>query len=247
LGAGFFTVGGVLHENGASWWLWLWLAGHGFVWPHIAHLWIRSSHDPDATENLNRLIDHFSSGVWIAAIQFNFMPAAIMFTLLSMNNMIAGGWRACLRGMLCHLTGIGVGVLMFGARWQPHSSMPVMLACIPVLLLNPFMVGQTTWRALVKLRRQRAELKRLSLMDSLTGLANRRKFFADVEALCVHQEPGDATQPQRFALGVLDLDGFKSVNDLHGHAAGDQLLEQVAQRLQSLCGDGVSIARLGGD
>jgi diguanylate cyclase (GGDEF)-like protein/PAS domain S-box-containing protein len=75
--------------------------------------------------------------------------------------------------------------------------------------------------------------------DTLTNLPNRAAFQAMVKDATAHQQP--------FAIGFLDLNGFKQVNDCHGHEAGDELLKQVAQRLtQCLRGTDV-VARLGGD
>lgn len=85
---------------------------------------------------------------------------------------------------------------------------------------------------------------RLANLDSLTDLPNRRAFFAHLnEALAAAQKSGG-----RLALGIIDLDGFKPVNDLYGHAAGDRLLIEVGQRLASVCASkNVHLSRLGGD
>lgn len=84
---------------------------------------------------------------------------------------------------------------------------------------------------------------RLANMDSLTGLPNRRKFFSDLETLLTQA----AARHECFAVGLIDLDGFKSVNDLYGHTAGDRLLADASQRLRAFAGEQVTIARLGGD
>ncbi|MGI4942224.1 MAG: GGDEF domain-containing protein [Janthinobacterium lividum] len=76
--------------------------------------------------------------------------------------------------------------------------------------------------------------------DYLTGLLNR---FGLMELLSQRSE----TLPRQFVLFYLDLDGFKRVNDTHGHQAGDELLRAVAQRLQSSVRAGDIVARLGGD
>lgn len=78
--------------------------------------------------------------------------------------------------------------------------------------------------------------------DDLTGLSNR----ADL-ALQMTERLSRAGGPERFALFYLDLDGFKAVNDTHGHAAGDRVLQMVAHRLNGLVRIGDVIARLGGD
>lgn len=84
---------------------------------------------------------------------------------------------------------------------------------------------------------------RLANLDTLTGLPNRRSFLKTLEEFCCELAGSDAT----FAVGVVDLDGFKQVNDLHGHQAGDQVLEEVGARLRSLQSDACLFARLGGD
>lgn len=84
---------------------------------------------------------------------------------------------------------------------------------------------------------------RLATVDSLTSLPNRRYFFAKLDRMIEekHEKHG------RFAVGVLDMDGFKQANDHFGHATGDRVLEEVGKRLCALSGPHVLIARLGGD
>ena len=84
---------------------------------------------------------------------------------------------------------------------------------------------------------------RLANLDSLTGLPNRRSFFA---ALDNHLQCATRSA-QRFGVILIDLDGFKTVNDVHGHAAGDRLLVEAARRLRALEAHGRFFARLGGD
>jgi diguanylate cyclase (GGDEF)-like protein len=76
--------------------------------------------------------------------------------------------------------------------------------------------------------------------DFLTGLPNRRAFVAALDAMT-----SETDRP--FAVAILDLDRFKTVNDTFGHVAGDQLLEEVAKRLMKAVPNGGLVARLGGD
>ena len=102
-------------------------------------------------------------------------------------------------------------------------------------------------RALANAESQRAalegELRRQALEDPLTGLANRTLFKDRVEhALSRRRENGKG-----IAVAFLDLDDFKTVNDSLGHAAGDELLVAVAQRVKESVRTSDTAARLGGD
>ncbi|NUP24829.1 MAG: EAL domain-containing protein, partial [Streptomyces sp.] len=99
------------------------------------------------------------------------------------------------------------------------------------------LMEDTTERRLLNLR-----LRYEATHDALTGLPNRTFFFERLEKAL------GAGEGQRFGLCYLDLDGFKTVNDSLGHAAGDRLLVEVADRLQSCAtAPGEMVARLGGD
>lgn len=91
-----------------------------------------------------------------------------------------------------------------------------------------------------------AELSRRAERDPLTGLANRRGFEAQFEARCGARTAGSGPDPLG-ALLLIDLDGFKPVNDSHGHAAGDLCLRRSAARLAAVCRDAALVARIGGD
>ena len=98
-------------------------------------------------------------------------------------------------------------------------------------------------RDVTELRQLQASLAALALRDPLTGLANRRLFNELFEADLAR------TRRSRLPLAVayIDLDDFKSVNDSYGHDAGDVVLCQTAQRLQSTVRADDIVARLGGD
>lgn len=87
------------------------------------------------------------------------------------------------------------------------------------------------------------EIEYLAYHDVLTGLPNR-VLFQDRMQQAVSQAKRDKTE---FALLFIDLDGFKEVNDMHGHAAGDRLLKMVADRLRACVREGDTVARLAGD
>ncbi len=92
-------------------------------------------------------------------------------------------------------------------------------------------------------KRHEAELQRLASHDPLTGLANQRSFEEQLR-----YEVARARRYKRpLSVAVLDLDGFKQINDSHGHPVGDRVLQEVAGRLRSLVRNGELLARVGGD
>ncbi len=87
--------------------------------------------------------------------------------------------------------------------------------------------------------RSTQELQRAALHDPLTGIANRRALEQDLQARLGRKD--------EVLLAYLDLDGFKAINDQHGHAAGDHVLKVVADRLSGSLRAGDVAARMGGD
>jgi diguanylate cyclase (GGDEF)-like protein len=104
-----------------------------------------------------------------------------------------------------------------------------------VLLLVPLL-------GLLGLQRRLRQREREARLDSLTGLLNRRALYEDARGLLAR-----ATDRRPVALLLMDLGDFKSVNDTLGHAAGDELLQQVAATLQGAVRPGDLVVRLGGD
>jgi len=96
---------------------------------------------------------------------------------------------------------------------------------------------------LATLEQNRSELAHLARHDPLTGIANRLLFAERAEhALARAKRNG-----QRLAVLLIDLDGFKAVNDANGHAAGDEVLVVVSRRMRGLVRESDTLARLGGD
>jgi diguanylate cyclase (GGDEF)-like protein len=89
----------------------------------------------------------------------------------------------------------------------------------------------------------RNEVADLALMDDLTGVGNRRHLLQRLTEECARSERSN----QPFALLVVDLDGFKAINDTYGHAAGDACLQHFALMAQTRLRPGDMLARTGGD
>ena len=125
------------------------------------------------------------------------------------------------------------------------TAIDVLLVSVAMLIILKAQYADFT--RLVNMQAQTAKLSEENLhlanQDSLTGLANRRQFFSRLDTRLARA----SEQETRLAVGLIDLDGFKPVNDLYGHSIGDKLLYQVGQRLTGLLDDDVHLARLGGD
>ena len=104
---------------------------------------------------------------------------------------------------------------------------------IPAILT--LLLGFTRMMIALKKSETLAGEQQLARIDDLTGLPNRRRFVSDLEKYF------------DGSLLLLDIDGFKPVNDQFGHETGDQLLRQISSRFQKALPDGSLIARLGGD
>ena len=116
----------------------------------------------------------------------------------------------------------------------------VVVAGLVLLWLLLFRTVHTTSR---RLQATALENARLALLDSLTGLPNRR-LLADRMRRGIEQARDEGT---RVGLVLLDIDRFKDINDTLGHDRGDELLEQVADRMRESLRDEDIVARLGGD
>ena len=133
-----------------------------------------------------------------------------------------------------------------GAFWGAGSKLVILLAA----------AWQTLWLSIAATRRfaqlrverdraraDEARASELARRDPLTGLRNRRGFIETIEPLLDHERSAGAP----VALLLLDIDQFKSVNDAHGHEAGDKVLVTIAERLQRWEGPMCTAARLGGE
>ena len=104
-------------------------------------------------------------------------------------------------------------------------------------------IGIASIRDVTEQREHIQLLRKMTLEDPLTGLVNRLGFERALSEACAPLDGGG----EQVAVLLCDLDGFKGVNDTHGHPAGDLLLRKVAQRLRSGAPSTATVARLGGD
>lgn len=139
----------------------------------------------------------------------------------------------------------GLRVAAFRGSPDPGRDQPALLAAwaedpamADLLAVNLGDI-ETLVRLALDRRASSERLEHLAHHDTLTGLANRGRFFTLLEAAVDDGVP--------VAVAYLDLDGFKGVNDVHGHAAGDHLLVELSGRFAREMRAGDVVARLGGD
>lgn len=142
--------------------------------------------------------------------------------------------RAAIAAMACTLAPIIVKLSTYD--YSSLRAMAVMLTLVTIMQAG---VVLSKFRETVATLALETRLARLAEADALTGLDNRLAFETTLQAQL------DRAAPVIVALG--DLDGFKPVNDTHGHQAGDAVLIEIARRLTVLAPSALSVARLGGD
>lgn len=133
--------------------------------------------------------------------------------------------------------------LIHTAAGEQRLIMERLTLAIAVLVLLALLVVGALMLALLRLNRQRETVARLSQMDELTGLGNRRHLLEAAEVL--HQQSRRNGQPLSMAL--LDLDHFKRLNDTYGHPAGDRVLVAFSKALKEETRQADIVARMGGE
>ncbi|WP_066337150.1 GGDEF domain-containing protein [Azohydromonas lata] len=152
--------------------------------------------------------------------------------------------RVGMLGFIALLLVLAVALLAALQGAHAQQLMQVVLVATPALAGAGAMWLLRRTRALVQAGLQaQAALAQASLRDPLTGAYNRRALDFKLDALL--RQARERHQP--LAVLALDLDGFKAVNDGHGHAAGDAALREVVARLHAAVGEADLVARTGGD
>lgn len=129
---------------------------------------------------------------------------------------------------------LGVDIA-FSRSTDPQAAAVIVLLFLSMSLNFGFL--------LMAMDRLRNEVAELALLDDLTGVANRRHLVQRLAEECARSDRSD----EPFALLVMDLDGFKTINDTHGHAAGDACLQHFTLMAQTRLRPGDLLARTGGD
>lgn len=175
-----------------------------------------------------------TSGDWVAATLACLSAAAMVGGICFRN---FGAPR--MAGLMIVLT---LGPCCFAAPFLGEPMMLIVFMQIPFYLYSMSRAGYRLNAMLVTTMRAEREHEFQASHDMLTGLSNRVGLSKALDASFARPDDG-----QQLAIVYLDLDGFKAVNDTHGHMAGDRLLQLVSQRLRRMVRSGDLAARIGGD
>jgi len=241
MGLAAVPIGCVLLERGAGASVWLWLVVTCLGWPHLAWVIARRSRDPFETELRNLVVDSMIAGSWVALIQFNALPSAILVAVSTADKIssgVRGLWLRSLPWLVAALVATGLAT---GFALAPQSSMPVVLACLPLMIIHTLAVSSNNYRLIRRVQAQNQRLAELNRIDPLSGVGNRRHW--EERAAEMHRRASE----QPATLMIVDVDHFKAINDTHGHAVGDDVLRAIAAVIQPLLPAGSHVGRLGGD
>ena len=140
-----------------------------------------------------------------------------------------------------YATRAGISLLHLGGDIAMFRSNPLQSALVLVLMF--LSMAFNFGFLLMAMDRLRNEVADLALLDDLTGVGNRRHLLQRLAEECARSERSG----EPFALLAIDLDGFKGINDTHGHAAGDACLQHFTLMAQTRLRPGDMLARTGGD
>ena len=243
LGIGFFSVAAALYPLNMPAWIWALLLFNGFVWPHLAYQVSTRATFPYHAERRNLVYDSLCGGFWAACLQFNPLTTVTILSMMTMNNVAAGGRRLFLLGVLAQLAGVLLGWALFGFKFSLTMTQIEIWACLPMLTLYPLALGMVCYQLAIKLAQHKRTLRDLSRTDSLTGLLNHGAWKDLLHArfeLCRQNHTQDI-------LALIDIDHFKAINDNYGHIIGDAVLSQLSHTLKGMLVKGERAGRYGGD
>lgn len=243
MGLGGMVVGAVLWERQASALAWLCMVLPCFVWPHAAYLLTQRSADPYRTETRNLLIDSALAAALVPLMHFNLLPSVLLVTLTLVDKITTG-----IRGLWARALGVmlGAGVastLLTGTHWAPETSMQVMMACLPVMVLHTLSVSIVSYHLIRKATHNNLMLDELRRVDALTGLFGRGHWQEQAEAALRRHHTTD----EPACMLMLDIDHFKEINDAHGHTVGDEVIRALAHVVRGNVRAGDCAGRYGGD
>lgn len=208
--------------------------------------WTRGAESMQRLEMATLIVSLLMYTNVVVSQNLHFVPAKLIYFVLM--TLVFATSAVSLR-VVVPTSFLAIGTMFVMAH---HAGFPVLkqhiwvgVAGIVTALGMAGIMRSTIFRAVharLVAEKHRHEAQILAHYDALTGLPNRRSFFTELDVALVGVKNGHA-----FDLALIDLDGFKPVNDLYGHSVGDALLIEVGKRLRAVVGSRGVVARLGGD
>lgn len=243
MGLGGVVVAVVLWQRQASALAWLGMALPCFVWPHVAYQLSRRSADPYRAEIRNLLADSALAAALVPLMHFSLLPSVLLCTLTLVDKITTGIRGLWARSIPAMLVGAAASTVLTGVHWSPESSMPIILACLPVMALHTISVSMVSYRLIRKVSHQNLLLEELRRVDTLTGLYGRGHWQEQAEAALRRHHAGN----EPACMLMMDIDSFKQINDQHGHSVGDEVIRAVAHVVRGNVRASDCAGRYGGD
>lgn len=244
--------------------LWSWLLATYLLYPQLAWLVSKYSKNPLRQELWHMRLDAWLCGAWAATLHFPLWIAFTLFITVLLNLTLFRGWRGLWEAFLAWMTGALLLGFFSGGRvdmetdgWVTGTTLAMLSLFLIVTALDNQQRSMRLHQMRLKLRssqqglqRQLEEisglqnqLKEQALRDSLTGLFNRYRLSE-----VLHREIERCKRAgQSLSLLLIDIDHFKNINDRWGHQVGDEVLRQVAERLERNTRAGDWCFRYGGE
>jgi diguanylate cyclase (GGDEF)-like protein len=189
----------------------------------------------------------YEGGIRSLATPWLIMPP--MFATLLLGRRAAWGWTTISVATIVVFSRLQARGIQFpvgySEEWATRITAGTYAGLVVCTAILVFVFEDIRAAAQARAESASVALAQLAYVDALTGLANRARFLDRLEAALGRAAVGG--EPQRIAILLIDLDGFKAVNDSLGHTAGDALLTEVAVRLLDATRGRDTVARLGGD
>lgn len=243
MGLGGLAIGAVLFEQRAPWPLWAWMLLSCFAWPHLAFALARGARDPHGAERRNLLVDSAIAGVAVPLMHFCLLPSAILATVTTFDKLSTGMRRLWLQSLPFLFGGLLLGSLVLRPRPLLESSLLVVAFSLPLLIVHTLGTGLASYHLLRTIARQNHLLEQMRRTDAQTGLLSREHLLEHAQAAL----RGYARDAWPACLLMIDIDHFKSINDQHGHGAGDEAIAAVAQAIRGCIRAADVAGRYGGD
>lgn len=209
----------------------------GFALAVAIMVWLLAAPAAHSARRVTGMVTDFGT---VSVLMYAMDAYGAVFVFVYLWVIIGNGLRYGLRYLyLAMAMGVASYAAMVLATPYWRHDWPVSLGVFIALVVLPLFYSVL----LNRIQRLMEQLRSLASHDSLTGLANRQLFTETVARTVATAARTGAP----FALAMVDLDGFKPVNDTYGHAVGDQLLAMVGKRLRDVLRKSDFVARWGGD